>query len=188
MSQQQMSPTAEQSERLIQFLDKSRTDLHCALDGLDDQVCAEKPDDDAWSIKGIVEHLSILEKRVVLMLQTKLATAELAPELEVDLETRDETVVRRTVSRTRKFSASEPLQPKGKYASCREALDAFDTARQSTIAYVKSTPPFLRGRFLPHLAGVLLDGYQWLLLLAAHTERHIQQIEETKQALLNAKH
>jgi len=27
-----------------------------------------------------------------------------------------------------------------------------------------------------------LDGYQWLLLLAIHTERHVQQIDDIKSA------
>jgi hypothetical protein len=117
------------------------------------------------------------------MLETKLEGAEPAPDLELNVETRDDLVAKRTVLRTKKISAPDAVRPTGRYTSCRDALKAFDSARESTIAYAKSSPPFLRGRFLRHQVGGLLDGYQWLILLAAHTERHIGQIEEAKQTL-----
>jgi hypothetical protein len=34
---------------------------------------------------------------------------------------------------------------------------------------------------LAHRAAGLLDGYQWILLMAGHTERHVLQIEEVKR-------
>jgi hypothetical protein len=176
------SPTAEEYQRLVEFLNKSRSDLHQAVEGLDEKVCSEKLNSEAWSITGIVEHLSILERKILRMLQTKLAQAELAPELDADSERRDELVSRRTESRLKKLDAPDAVRPTGRYPNVREALNVFDAARQTTIDYAKSEPPFLRGRYLPHMAGGLLDGYQWLLLLAAHTERHIRQIEETKSA------
>jgi hypothetical protein len=35
---------------------------------------------------------------------------------------------------------------------------------------------------LPHIArpGVLLDAYEWVLFLTAHSERHLKQIQEVK--------
>jgi hypothetical protein len=40
----------------------------------------------------------------------------------------------------------------------------------------------LRGYAAPHLVMGQLDGVQWLLFAAAHTERHTRQIIELRQA------
>jgi hypothetical protein len=48
---------------------------------------------------------------------------------------------------------------------------------------VKTTDDSLRQHAAAHPALKMLDGYQWLLLLSAHTERHTLQIEEAKAAL-----
>ncbi len=41
-------------------------------------------------------------------------------------------------------------------------------------------PSPLRERFAPHPFAGVLDGHQWVLTLAAHTDRHAAQIEEIR--------
>ena len=59
-------------------------------------------------------------------------------------------------------------------------IDGFLTRRAATLQFVRETGKALHHHFAP--LGPLgdLDGYQWLLLLASHTERHVAQIEEVK--------
>ena len=46
--------------------------------------------------------------------------------------------------------------------------------------YIRTTNDDLRDHFYSHPVFGPLDGYQWLLLLSAHSARHTEQIEEVK--------
>ena len=48
---------------------------------------------------------------------------------------------------------------------------------------MRETSDALRDRFAPHPFAGMIDGYQWILFLAAHTDRHAAQIEEIRSAL-----
>jgi hypothetical protein len=57
-------------------------------------------------------------------------------------------------------------------------VEAFRSNRDRTIEFVSTTQQDLRSHFSPHPAAGMLDCYQWTLLLAAHTDRHVQQMRE----------
>ena len=78
----------------------------------------------------------------------------------------------------RSFSAPEPVQPAGKFSGSAEALEAFLARRSGTLEYLRSTRDPLRHHFRRNGALGLLDAYQWLVILSAHTERHRLQVEE----------
>ena len=46
--------------------------------------------------------------------------------------------------------------------------------------YVRTSNDDFRDHLGPHPVFGALDGYQWILLLSAHSERHTKQIEEVK--------
>jgi len=46
------------------------------------------------------------------------------------------------------------------------------------IEFVKTTDQDLRNHFVKHLAFGTIDSYQWILIVAAHCERHTLQIRE----------
>jgi hypothetical protein len=52
-------------------------------------------------------------------------------------------------------------------------------ARAMTIELMKNTPD-LRAHATDSPLGQKLDGYEWLLFIAAHSERHTKQIQEVK--------
>jgi len=79
-----------------------------------------------------------------------------------------------------KFNAPEPLQPHHQYKTLAETLAAFQSARDSHIDYVRTTQDPLREHFFKHPVLGDLDAYQWILLISAHTERHVNQILEVK--------
>jgi len=59
-------------------------------------------------------------------------------------------------------------------------LDEFVKARRSTIDYVSTTQDDLLNHFWQHPATGTIDLYQSILLISAHAQRHILQIEEIK--------
>ena len=52
-------------------------------------------------------------------------------------------------------------------------------SRGKTIAYLEATPD-LRAHVVDSPIGQPLDAYEWLLFIAAHSERHTKQILEVK--------
>jgi hypothetical protein len=59
----------------------------------------------------------------------------------------------------------------------------FEERRAANIEFARTTQESLRGRFYPHPLVGMIDCYQWLLFLAAHTERHSAQMEEIRQGM-----
>jgi hypothetical protein len=59
-------------------------------------------------------------------------------------------------------------------------IDHFKESRDRSIAYVENTQDDLRDHFMEHPAFKLMDGYQWLMFISAHSHRHTLQIEEVK--------
>jgi hypothetical protein len=72
------------------------------------------------------------------------------------------------------------LRPTGRFATETELIKAFEDNRSATMDYLRTTNDDLRDHFFDHPAFGTLDGYQWLLLISAHSARHTAQIEEVK--------
>jgi hypothetical protein len=146
------------------------------------------PGPERWSIADIVEHLCALEELLVNRIVARLIEAPATPPttgtregdarvigLERDPSTR--VVVPGRVSLG---EAPRSIQPTGR-RGLDESLRRFLACRERTVRCLWSTPD-LREHVVDHQALGPLDGYQWLLFVAAHTERHIQQIATLKAA------
>ena len=86
---------------------------------------------------------------------------------------------RRYPDRSQKRSAPEPLIPTNRYGSSKDAVAHFKESRGKTIAFLNDTKD-LRDHAIDSPLGKKLDGYQWLLFIAAHSERHTKQMLEVK--------
>ncbi len=178
----QSTKEGESFEHVIRLLEDSRAGLEHSLKGLTDELCSAKPTVDVWSVTEVLEHLVIIEGRVLSLLQTKLPEQEVVPDSANQED--DARLVRLVGSRISKIDAPVFTQPTGQYAHCSEGWVAFDAVRQRTLTYAAATPQYMRGRLLPHPVVGPIDGCQWFLVLAAHTQRHVKQIEEIKAAIL----
>jgi hypothetical protein len=69
--------------------------------------------------------------------------------------------------------------PKGRWLTLAECLDAFQKSRSRTMEMVR-TADDLRNKMFKHPLMGELDGYQAVLVIAAHPQRHAEQIEEIK--------
>jgi hypothetical protein len=91
----------------------------------------------------------------------------------------DKFVLERIPDRSVKAQATEALQPINRYGSPKGSLKQFEDSRAKTIRFLKDTKD-LREHALASPLGKQLDAYEWLLFIAAHSERHTKQIEEVK--------
>ena len=95
-----------------------------------------------------------------------------------DVKTIDEAVVTMIPDRIHKVQAQEPVLPRNRFGSPEESLKHFLASRATTERYLQTTAG-LRDHVMDGPVGKM-DGYEFILFIAAHCERHTKQIEEVK--------
>jgi DinB superfamily len=147
--------------------------------GLSDAQLDFKAAPEKWSIRQCMEHIALSEGFLGQMLEG-IMKSPANPEKRSEIKITDEQIPVMLLDRTKKAQAPEPIQPKGSFKSADEAVQQFTTARDKHIEYMKTTQDDMRNHCMPHPAFGMMDTYQWMLLVAAHTKRHTLQIEEVK--------
>ena len=172
--------TPAQRAALLDDLRASAAEFFAAADGVTDAQSKFKPRPDRWSIAECAEHIAVSDDFISGLVRDQVMKGPAAPEKREQVKVRDEDLPKLVTDRSQKFKAPEPIAPKKRWADPQEAVAHFKESRDRNIAYVESTQDDLRNHFMPHPAAGMLDGYQWLLLMSGHTERHVAQIEEVK--------
>ena len=165
--------------------DRAMSELHAtrrlfldSIAGLSEQQWKFKAGPDRWSIAEVAEHITLSEDALFSLVTKKIATMPADPAAKSEIS--DEDVLKRIADRSRPAQAPEFLRPTNEWPT-REALaEHFKGSRDRIIGYVETTEDDLRSRTVKHPVG-LIDGYQWVLLISAHTQRHVDQIKEVKQ-------
>jgi hypothetical protein len=165
-------------------IDAARARLLRCVESLSDEQQSFRPAPEKWSAAEIVEHLSIIERRV-----TKLIAA-LLDEAEAGGRPRDAAAPFAPVSvaefveqsRAQKFNAPENARPEG-----LPLADSLSNLRDSRAALQALRPRVERvdgsdTRF-PHPAWGPLNLYQWVAFVGAHEARHLAQIEALKETM-----
>ena len=100
------------------------------------------------------------------------------PEKRAEIKMTDEQLVKGVQDRSAKFQASEPLLPKNTpFKSAAEALASFKENRNKLINYIDMTQEDMRNHVVNFPVG-MMDAYQLVLLISAHSARHTAQIKE----------
>jgi uncharacterized damage-inducible protein DinB len=163
---------------LIEQLEQSRKAMLASIGGLTEAQWTFKPAPNVWSVQECAEHIVLAEGYIFEGAQQTLKTPAVERPERSNSDV-DHMIVSRVQDRSQKATAPEPLVPGRKFATPADAAKAFTIAREKTIAYVKSTQDDLRTHVGSGPAGPM-DGYQFLLLLTAHSARHTAQIREVE--------
>ena len=164
-------------DKAQQYLETTKKNIQEATKGLSDAQWNFKPAPDRWSVAEVMEHIAAAEDYIRGLVVEKVMTAPAVPDR--DLKKTDDAVVAMIPDRTHKAQAPEPLVPTNRFGSPQGSLKHFLETRAATEEFLKSTPD-LRGHAIDSPLGMKLDGYEWVLFIAAHSERHTKQILEVK--------
>ena len=157
-------------------LSNSRDHLMIALSGLSEAQLNYRTARDSWSIAECVEHIAISEDAFSGMLMELLKTeANISNRQKVKIN--DKALIAMMKDRSNKVKTQKPFEPTGKYGSHEGTLKAFSKARAKNIELVKTSKADFRNRVQEFPFGTV-DAFQVILFTAAHTERHVRQIEE----------
>jgi hypothetical protein len=171
--------TSQDRAKIVQYLTTTRDQVLAEAASLSEEQWNFKAGPDRWSVGEVVEHLALAESFLFDLQQKTVSGPAATPEQLAAAKGKEEILLKAIPDRTKKAQAPEPLQPKTRIGSRTEVLAAFKERRQKTLDYAGKTKDDLRARVGDSPLGPL-DGYQWLLFLPAHTERHLAQIKEVK--------
>ncbi len=166
--------------RAMSELHATRKQFLDAVEGLTPAQWNFKPSDGAWSVAEIAEHIAVSEDQLFVLITKKLMTSPADPSKRALVRGKDEQVLKEIEDRTTKHKAPESLTPKHRWGDMQAVAAHFKESRDRTIEYVKTTKDDLRDHFVAHPVLKDLDGYQWVLVIAGHTDRHVQQINEVR--------
>lgn len=170
--------TVDELKRAEDYLEKTRAGVIEATKGLSEAQWNFKPAPDRWSVAEVTEHIAAAEDFLMSMVQDKVMTAPARAEHE-DAKAIDDLILQAIPDRTRKLKAPEPLIPVNRFHSPKESVNHFKESRAKTVTFLKETKG-LRDHAMDSPLGKKLDGYEWVLFIAAHSERHTKQINEVK--------
>ncbi|HEV2387631.1 MAG TPA: DinB family protein [Candidatus Acidoferrales bacterium] len=168
--------TPAERERLTGYLARSGERLLALTRGLTAAELDYKPAPDRWSIAECLEHLTVVENRVLGRIEAALGETP-DPTKRSAWEGRDEELIRTIENRTPRVKAPELVEPKRQWGH-EELFRQLEAARRRTLEFASAAHGALRSYLLPHPLFGELDCYQWLLAAAAHFERHRAQCEE----------
>lgn len=167
---------------LLDYMKRTRADFLKSIKGVSPAQWNFKAAPDRWSIAETAEHITLSEDFIRNMCKDKIMTSPPAADAEkAKANLSDEDIIAKVTDRSHKAQAPEPLKPTHQWADAKAIEKEFKARREVTMKYAKDTPePELRRHVAPSPLGAPLDGYQFLVLLSAHTKRHTLQIEEVK--------
>ena len=193
---------------LVSHLEMTREFVIDATRGLTNEQWLFTPAPKRWSIAQCIDHLASTEEYVLRMVRERLLqaaepiepfpslgrrTASLSQKPERMPAVADALIIRAMTDRTPALALPleqrppvEEVAPRNSFPDSRSALEHFRAVRAATLEYARNTRDDLRGHFsFVRLEGFypqfkFHDGYQWLLRMSAHTERHLAQVHEIK--------
>jgi uncharacterized damage-inducible protein DinB len=168
--------TQADKEKAATYLDETRDGVVAATKGLSEAQMKFKPAPDRWSVAETLEHIVLVEDSLLRNVTDKVMKS---PPGAADRDTAkiDAMVLAMIPDRSHKAQASPPVTPTGRWTPA-DTLDRFLKTRTQTIAFLESTPE-LRAHASDSPIGQL-DAYEWVLFMAAHSQRHTKQILEVK--------
>lgn len=165
--------TSAEREHATKYLEKTRESyLHTARSLSRDQL-QYKPAPDRWSIAEVLEHIIIVERRVLGSIEKTVQQTPSASKSTFE----DDFLVGQVATRVGRLKGPDVLMPTGQWP-VHQLPEEFEAVRGRSLEFAGSTKADLRQHGFPHPVFGELDCYQWLLLIPAHCERHLAQAAE----------
>jgi hypothetical protein len=169
----------EERKYAMGLMKETYKDALKAPKGLSEAQLNFKAAPDKWSVKECFYHIAATEKGLWGFLETSLKSPA-NPEKRSEIKVTDEQFVNMIKDRSMKAQAPEQVQPKNTgYKSLEEAIADFKITRTAHIKYMKTSTEDMRNHVVQMPFGYI-DCYQLYLMIAAHSNRHTQQMNEVK--------
>jgi uncharacterized damage-inducible protein DinB len=166
--------TPDERRLILDQLEQGTDALKAELESVSAEQAAYRPAPGRWSILDCVEHLALAEPLLLDLIANRSFPSDPAA------KGREESYLRHSTNRSRKFNAPGGIHPGGRFPSVDAALRAFWEARDSTQGYLASVDDDLRARKTLHPVAGEITCRECLALLIGHPLRHLEQIREIR--------
>lgn len=162
-------------------LEKTREKLIATIDALPPESETWRENGAGWTIREIVEHLSLVEAGIIKIVQKLLGKASPSAAGEPPFSLPADFGEKLLGIRESKLQAPEFFHPKGEHsiadslAKLKEDRTLLADLRNEIEKVDASAPVF------PHPALGNLNLYQWIVMIGLHERRHLAQIERILQ-------
>ena len=173
------SLSKQERKSAISLMKETKADVLKSVKGLSEAQLNFKAAPDKWSVKECMYHIAVSEKNLWDMMEASMKTQG-NPEKRSEIKMTDEQLIKMMEDRSFKVKTNKNFEPiNAPYTSIDEALETFKSRRMDNIKYMKSTTEDMRNHVVQMPFG-WLDCYQLCLMMASHSNRHTQQINEVK--------
>ena len=166
-----------EKDKALAYLESTKKDVLDATKDLSPAQWNFKPAPDRWSIAECMEHIAAAEDFIRGNIESGIMKAPAAPGR--DVTAIDAGIIANVPERKTKVQAPDAIKPSNKFGSPQGSIDHFVESRAKTEDFLKSTTG-LRDHAADSPTGQKWDAYEFILLIAAHSERHTNQIKEVK--------
>ena len=167
---------------VIEHLERTRDRVLALAQSIPPEQRTLRPARDAWSVAELIEHIIVVEK--VSLERVERAVRENVPDATRRGKGahKDQIILETVPARGVRVQAPEGFSPSNRWPDFDEMVREFSSTRARAIDFARTTDADLRVYFAPHPMLKDLDAYQWLLMIAAHAERHVRQAEQARTA------
>ena len=169
--------TQADKDKALAYLESTKNDVLDATKNLSTAQWNFKAAPDRWSIAECMEHIAAAEDYIRGAVESGVMKAPAVPGR--DIAAIDAGIIANVPERKNKLQAPEAIKPTNRFGSPQAAIDHFVESRGTTENFLKTTPG-LRDHAADSPTGQKWDAYEFILLSAAHSERHTNQIKEVK--------
>jgi hypothetical protein len=169
--------TQEERTFLLEQLIGSEARLLALAEGMTAEQWTFREMPERWSVAENFEHLVLFE-RFIRGVVAKILATPAEPEKMRAVAAKQQAVLGLAVAGEMKIQARELVCPAGRFADTAELQETLWRERAETIAFAQEVQADLRQHFFAHLTLGDLDAYQWLLVMAQHSDRHAAQIKK----------
>ncbi len=162
-------------EYAINYLKATHQQIVETVDALDEAAFTTQPADGGWSVSNALEHILLTEAAFSGMAMQTINGGDADPGL--DLSGNDLIYVGMLANRGTKVTTAPPFEPSGKWSGKREMLDELEQSRNKLVDFLSNTKENLRG-YKAALPFGEVDLLQLHLIIAAHSQRHLFQMQE----------
>lgn len=172
------SLTAAEREKAAKYLEQTRDGVIAATKGMSEAQMKFKPAPDRWSVAETLEHIALAEDYLFGNITQNIMKA---PAGTADRNTAklDAMILAAVPDRSQKRQAPGPLVPTNRWTPA-DTLAHFEKSRANTMQFLQSTQGLRDHVSSDNPFKQPMDAYEWLLFIAAHSERHTKQIAEVK--------
>jgi hypothetical protein len=185
MQMESATLTASELEQCRNYLKQTGEAVLAATAGLTPEQWNFKAAPDRWSIAECVEHMVVVQELVLGPIRQQLAQAPVSENRKYAHI--DAIIVDQFPMRSMRVEGPEQALPTGRFtpdaalerliSNCARLREYVETNPDLRLRVIESRPltRITNGEFQQ------MDGYQWVLGVAAHTERHTKQIREVQE-------